>query len=118
MEGERKQVPPVEGEAAKETLEKKSVEVGDKFTIGDETFSFVGVVEDEANPDHGKPVGQLEGEELHRTFTPESLERGVFSYESAELIRDINEEMPKLMQEYWDAECVGNAENNPEGLTL
>ncbi len=87
--------------------------VGQKLKIGEKVYSFVGVV-DEEGPEKGKPVVKVEGEELHKVLEPAELDRGIFIHEADELLRDIGEEIPLLMKDYWEAECVNNPENNPE----
>jgi DNA polymerase III delta prime subunit len=54
------------------------VAVGQRFKVGEKTFMLAGVVEDEANPQHGQPIGQLaSGEKLYKVVSPKELNWGI-----------------------------------------
>ncbi len=56
----------------------EDVHIGDMFIVNGESFSFAGIVEDDASEHNGKPIGQLAGgEELYKVFNPEELDLGV-----------------------------------------
>ncbi|HEC32978.1 MAG TPA: hypothetical protein ENI63_01810 [Candidatus Kaiserbacteria bacterium] len=55
-----------------------NVDIGDKFIVGGESFTFAGIVEDESSQRSGQPVGQLaSGEKLYKVFSSEELDWGI-----------------------------------------
>jgi len=63
---------------------------GTNLRINNKEFSYSGVVEDENSPYNGQPVVQLAGEELYQIINSEDLDKGIFFYDSEELIADID----------------------------
>jgi len=93
------------------------VKCGKKLRIKGEDFVFDGVIEDENSEHNGKPaIHPATGEMLYSIVSSDELYNGIFEYEAEELIEDIDEGVSKSTEFYWEANCAGNAENNPENL--
>jgi len=105
------EAPAEAGKGAEGTAkEKKKVELGDKFIVDGVMYEFAGV------NDKKQPVGKIAGEDLHKEFNKDQIDRGTFLFEAQELLNDIKVELPKEAQEFWAEECVNNATNNPENV--
>lgn len=95
-----------------------SLEVGRNFTVGDVTFTFAGVVEDEKSPQHSLPLAHnANGEQIYRVFDskPEEWEKGMYVYDAEELLKSIEKKKERLMK-CWEASCVNNTVNNPDNV--
>ena len=104
-------------EAEADAKNESDVLPGQKFILDGKTYTYAGTVDDPSNlKEHGKPAGQLEGEDLFRVFDQEELEKGVRDYKTDQLIESMDGEMQELMKNYWQAECVNNKENNPDNV--
>ncbi len=86
------------------------VTLGRRFMVGNETFTFAGVVEDETSPYDGRLIGQLVGGEgLHKVFSPEELNLGIIN-EFKNSIQETETDMfgiddfKQLFIDYWREE--------------
>ena len=80
------------GEATFKTLlsDAFTITPGIAFMVGEQRYTFAGVVEEPGSIHHGKLVGSLVNEkELHQLFTPEEVEDGILKKEFQELKENI-----------------------------
>lgn len=94
--------------------QQESVDVGRRFRVKGIDYEFSGLVDDKESRDNGKPMGRVaDGGDLYRVFGEDEVERGVFTYETEELIQDIDGGLKAAFRDYWERECLNNKERNP-----
>lgn len=104
---------------AEEGDETGVINLGRRFRIKDNDYTFAGIVEQKDCLDNGKLVGKpANGEEIYNVFTPEQVDRGVFVSDTDSLIEDINGSIKDAMQTHWEKICKNNSTNNPDELVM
>ncbi len=77
---------------------------------------FAGIIREEGSQYNNMPLGKSE-EGIYQPLSPEELDKGIFVFETEELIENLQKEIPDLIRDYWEEECEGNQENNPNNTS-